>query len=56
MIIGVGVGPSTRGGGGNSPTIKGSIPVLKLVTKFFEELRTNYQGVKIEKLCTLQEL
>jgi len=53
-ITRAGAGPSTHGGGGNSPTIKARVLLaFNLVTKFFEELCTNYQGVKIEKLFTL---
>jgi hypothetical protein len=45
----------TLGGGGNSPTIRGWVPTFNLVVEFFEELRTNYQSVKMEKLHTLQD-
>jgi hypothetical protein len=54
-IIGVGVGLSTHGGGGNNPAFRGWVLIFNLVINFFKELHTNYQGVKIEKLHTLLE-
>jgi hypothetical protein len=50
------VNPSTHGGGGNDPIVKAwALLIFNLVTEFFEELRTNYQDVKTEKLHTLQK-
>lgn len=55
-ITWVGVNPSTHGGGGNDPIVKAwALLIFNLVTEFFEELRTNYQDVKTEKLHTLQK-
>jgi hypothetical protein len=46
-ITWAGVGPSTHGGGGNGPIVKArALPAFNLVIEFFEELHTNYQGVK----------
>ncbi|CAM6017023.1 unnamed protein product [Sphagnum balticum] len=54
IITGAGVDPSTHGGGGSSLIVRARVLlVFHLVTEFFEELHTNYQGVTIEKLRTL---
>jgi hypothetical protein len=46
----------TPRGRGNSPTVRARVfPAFNPITEFFEELHMNYQGVKIEKLCRLQE-
>jgi hypothetical protein len=55
-IIRAGARLSRHGGNGNGPTIRAQVlPAFNLVTKFFEEFRTNYQSVKTKKLHTLQE-
>jgi hypothetical protein len=55
IITRAGAGLFTFRGRGNDLTIKAQVlPTFNPVTKFFEELRTNYQGVKIEKLHTLE--
>jgi len=54
IIIGVGAGPFMPRGGGSSTITKAQVILtFNLVTKFFEELRTNYQGVKMDRLHTL---
>jgi hypothetical protein len=55
-ITRVGMGPSMPGGGSSGSIIRARVlPVFHPVTEFFEELHTNYQGVKIENFHTLQE-
>jgi hypothetical protein len=55
-ITWAGVGPSILGGGGNGSIVRAWVfPTFNPTTEFFEELCTNYQGVKIEKLRTLQK-
>jgi hypothetical protein len=54
IITRAGVGPSMLGSNGSSLTIRTRILLaFNPITKLFEELCTNYQGVKTEKLCTL---
>jgi hypothetical protein len=49
------VGLSTPRGGGNGLTTREHVLfAFNLVIKFFEEFRTNYQGVNTEKLCTFK--
>ncbi len=55
-IMGVSAGSSTFGSNGGGPTIRAWVlPVVNTITEFLKELCTNYQGVKTNKLCTLQE-
>ncbi len=55
-IIGAGVGPFMPRGGGNNLTVKAdAFFTFNPITKLFEELHINYQGMKTEKLHTLQE-
>jgi hypothetical protein len=44
-----------RGGGSSTATKAHVLFTFNFVIEFFEELRTNYQGVKIDKLHTLLE-
>jgi hypothetical protein len=53
-IIGAGANLSIPRDNGSSLTIRArALPTFNLAIEFFEELRTNYQGVKIGKLHTL---
>jgi hypothetical protein len=47
----------TTGGGsvGDSTNAWGPWPIFNPIVEFFRELRWNYQGVKIEKLWSLQD-
>ncbi len=51
-----GAGPSTPWGNGSGSTVKAQVLIaFNPIIEFFEELRTNYQGVEIKKFHTLQE-
>ncbi len=52
----IGSGGTIEGGGVRASTSAwGLLPIFNLVVEFFGELRQNYQGVKTEKLWSLQD-
>ncbi len=56
IITGAGAGLSMFGGGGNGSFVRAHVFfAFNPITNFFEELCTNYQGVKTKKLHTLQD-